>query len=192
MYLVGWVDEQRETVAGIKIPGFLSLLVHGDARKPIKGLQAFAKRDRPPVNLVFQSYHLMVGMGMALIGISLLAAVLCPGGRLFRSRWVLRLLVVSVLLPQAANQLGWLTAEVGRQPWIVYEVMLVEDAVTNNRGIWLTLALLIVVYANLAFLATKVIRGMTRRWRESDHVDLPTPYGPSELDVRAVETVGVD
>jgi cytochrome d ubiquinol oxidase subunit I len=79
-----------------------------------------------------------------------------------------------------ALQAGWVTTEVGRQPWIVYGVMRVDEAVTTNDGIWISLAVIVVVYASMAYLATRVIRGMTRRWRESDDIDIPTPYGPSE------------
>jgi cytochrome d ubiquinol oxidase subunit I len=56
------------------------------------------------------------------------------------------------------------------------------DAVTDNSGVWISLVAMIIVYASMAALATKIIRGMARRWRESDDVDLPTPYGPSELE----------
>ena len=75
------------------------------------------------MNPVFQSFHAMVGVGMILIGLSLLGAVLWWRGTLFETRWVLWIFVFAVLLPQVANQLGWFTAEVGRQPWIVYGVM---------------------------------------------------------------------
>ncbi|HXZ44939.1 MAG TPA: cytochrome ubiquinol oxidase subunit I, partial [archaeon] len=103
--------------------GMLSYLVHGDTTKPVTGLGAFAPEDRPPVNPVFQTFHAMVGIGMVLIGLSLLGAFLCWRGTLFETRWLLWIYVFAVLLPQAANQLGWFTAEVGRQPWIVYGVM---------------------------------------------------------------------
>ncbi len=128
MYLLGWVDEQGERVSGLRVRGFLSWLVHGDARAAMPGLRAFAPADRPPVNLVFQSYHLMVAIGLGLIGLSLLGVLLWWRGRLFENKWVLRLFVLAVLGPQAANQLGWLSAEVGRQPWIVYGLLRTSQA----------------------------------------------------------------
>jgi cytochrome d ubiquinol oxidase subunit I len=130
MYLLGWVDEDSETVSGIKIPGLLSYLVHWDTEKPITGLRAFKKEDRPPVNLVFQSYHLMIAIGMGLIGLSLLGALYLWRRKLFSTRWLLKLFVIAVLGPHIANQVGWLSAEVGRQPWIVYGLLRTSDAVS--------------------------------------------------------------
>jgi cytochrome d ubiquinol oxidase subunit I len=123
MYLFGWVSEAEQRVTGISVPGMLSFLVHGDTTKPVTGLTAFPPQDRPPVNPVFQAFHVMVGVGTILIGLSLLGAFLWWRGSLFEARWLLWIYVFAVLLPQAANQLGWFTAEVGRQPWIVYGVM---------------------------------------------------------------------
>ncbi len=123
MYVFGWVSEAEERTTGISIPGMLSYLVHGDTTKPITGLAAFAPQDRPPVNPVFQAFHAMVAVGMTLIGLSLLGAIFWWRGTLFESRWLLWIYVFAVLGPQAANQLGWFTAEVGRQPWIVYGIM---------------------------------------------------------------------
>jgi cytochrome d ubiquinol oxidase subunit I len=129
LWLFGWVDEEAETVRlGIKLPGMLSWLVHGDAARPLTGLGAFAPQNRPPVNLVFQSYHLMVTIGMGLIALSMLGVLFWWRGRLFHSRWLLRIFVLAVLGPQLANQLGWITAEVGRQPWIVHNLLRTSDA----------------------------------------------------------------
>ncbi len=123
MYLFGWVSEAEQRVTGIGVPGMLSFLVHGDAAKPVTGLTAFPPQDRPPVNPVFQAFHVMVGLGTILIWLSLLGSFLWWRGGLFEARWLLWIYVFAVLLPQAANQLGWFTAEVGRQPWIVYGLM---------------------------------------------------------------------
>jgi cytochrome d ubiquinol oxidase subunit I len=123
MYIFGWVNEAEQRTTGIGLPGMLSFLLHGDASKPVTGLAAFPREDGPPVNPVFQAFHAMVGVGMALIGLALLGALLWWRGTLFEARWLLWIFVFAVLLPQAANQLGWFTAEVGRQPWIVYGLM---------------------------------------------------------------------
>ena len=128
--LFGWVDEEAQRFVGVSIPGMLSFLVHGDATKPVTGLQAFPPQDRPPVNPVFQAYHAMIGIGMGLIGLSLLGVFLWWRGSLFETRWLLWVFVPAVLGPQMANQLGWFTAEVGRQPWIVYGLMR-----TRRRGL---------------------------------------------------------
>ncbi|MBN2091469.1 cytochrome ubiquinol oxidase subunit I, partial [candidate division KSB1 bacterium] len=120
-HLFGVVDEKEQTVKyGISIPGLLSFLLSGDPSKPIVGLNAFPEDERPPVQIVFQTYHFMVIIGMGLIGLSLLGMFLWWRGKLFDFRWLLWLFVISVLGPQFANQLGWFSAEVGRQPYIVY------------------------------------------------------------------------
>ena len=129
LWLFGWVDEQTETVRlGIRLPGMLSWLVHGDAARPVTGLRDYAPQDRPPVNVVFQAYHLMVALGMAQIGLSLIGLLFLWRGRLFQSRWLLWVFVFSVLGPQLGNQMGWMTAEVGRQPWIVQDLLRTSDA----------------------------------------------------------------
>jgi cytochrome d ubiquinol oxidase subunit I len=132
MYLFGWVDSKGEKVRfGVGIPGFLSYLVHGNSRTPVTGLREFAPKDRPPVNFVFQTYHAMIGIGMALIGLALLSTVQLWREKLFTQRWLLGLLVLSVLGPQLANQFGWWSAEVGRQPWIVYGLLRTSDALSK-------------------------------------------------------------
>jgi cytochrome d ubiquinol oxidase subunit I len=132
LYLLGWVDEDSESVTGIQIPGMLSFMVHGDTSAPLTGLDAFAPEDRPPVNIVFQSYHAMVGIGFLLILLSLMGAFAWYRGTLFTTPWLLWIFVFSVLLPQAANQLGWFSAEVGRQPWIVYGLLRTSEAVSES------------------------------------------------------------
>jgi cytochrome d ubiquinol oxidase subunit I len=126
MYFLGWVnEEQKEVTFGLKVPikGFLSFLVYWDASKPLMGLNSFAPEDQPPINPVFQTYHFMVAIGMTLIVISILGIIFWRRGTLFKKPWMLKLLVISVLGPQIVNQLGWFSAEVGRQPWIVYGLM---------------------------------------------------------------------
>jgi cytochrome d ubiquinol oxidase subunit I len=110
----------------------LSYLIHGDAEAAVTGLKAFDPEDRPPVNIVFQSYHLMVGIGMLLILLSVVGVIGWWRGWLFRIRWLLWVFVFAVFLPQLANQLGWLSAEVGRQPWVVYGLMRTADGLSAS------------------------------------------------------------
>ena len=131
LYLVGWVHESDRTVIGIRIPGMLSWMIHGRTDAPVKGLDAFGQ-DIPPVNVVFQTYHAMVGIGMILIALSLAGAWLAFRGTLWSHRRLLWIFVLAVLLPQAANQLGWFSAEVGRQPWIVYSLMRTADGISRT------------------------------------------------------------
>ena len=132
LHLFGWVDEENKKVnLGIGIPGMLSYLIYGDAQKSVKGLNAFPFDERPPVNIVFQSYHIMVAIGVLLILISFLGAFLWWRGKLFNHRWLLWIFVFSVLGPQVANQLGWIAAEVGRQPWIVYDLLRTSEGLSK-------------------------------------------------------------
>ena len=111
---------------GIGIPGALSFLVHSDFSKPLPGLNDFPEKDRPPVMVPFVSYHLMVGVGGLLIALSLLGLILLWRGTLFTRRWLMWLFVGAVLGPVVCNQAGWVAAEVGRQPFIVYPKQMVE------------------------------------------------------------------
>ncbi|HOT96277.1 MAG TPA: cytochrome ubiquinol oxidase subunit I [bacterium] len=153
MFLFGWVNEKQERVQlGFRIPGMLSWMVHGDRKAPVTGLQAFPPDARPPVNLVFQTYHLMVLLGMGLIGLALLALLLQLRNRLFVQRWLLWIFVFAVLGPQAANQLGWASAEVGRQPWIVQNLLRTRDAFSPNVSggeLLFSLVMFFIIYALL-------------------------------------------
>ncbi len=133
LFLFGWVDEKTETTRGVAIPGMLSYLVHGDGNAVVPGLRdpALAADGRPPVNFTFQLYHIMVGVGFALIGLGAWAAWAWWRGTLADSRLLLCVLTLSVLGPQIANQAGWWAAEVGRQPWIVYRLLKTSDALSK-------------------------------------------------------------
>jgi cytochrome bd ubiquinol oxidase subunit I len=148
--LVGWVDEKAEVVkGGVAIPGLLSYLVHGDTRKPIQGLHEFKPEDRPPVNLSFQFYHIMVAVGFGMILVAGLGFLYFWHGSLFEKRWLLRLLALSVLGPQVANQAGWFAAEVGRQPWIVYGLLRTPEglsAVVKADAVLTAIVLFSLVY----------------------------------------------
>jgi cytochrome d ubiquinol oxidase subunit I len=150
--IAGWVDEGSGQVKGLVVPGGLSFLVHRDFSKPVTGLDAFPVADRPPVQITFQAYHGMIAIGMGLIGLSLLAAFLWWRRRLESTRWMLWLLVFAVLGPQLANQLGWMAAEIGRQPWIVQGLMRTREAVSPNVSagqVVLSLVLFTAVYLGL-------------------------------------------
>jgi cytochrome d ubiquinol oxidase subunit I len=123
LVLLGWVDEPHEKVVGLKLPDALSFLDHNDFHSPVTGLDDFKPADRPPVTACFLFFHGMVGTGMATILIAMLGCYYWWRGTLYETRWLLWVLVFSVLGPQIANQLGWFAAEVGRQPWLVYGLM---------------------------------------------------------------------
>lgn len=131
LYLVGWVNKKAEKTTGIRVPGGLSFLLHGDFKTPVTGLKAFKPEDRPSSpNIVFQSYHIMIIIGVLLILSTSYAAVLWKRKKLFNKPWLMLLFVWAVLLPQIANQVGWYTAETGRQPWVVYGLLRTSDALS--------------------------------------------------------------
>jgi cytochrome bd ubiquinol oxidase subunit I len=153
LYLFGWVDKAGQTVSGLGIPGGLSFLTHYDFDAPIRGLNSFPEDERPgAVNAIFQFYHLMVLIGMSLIGMTLLACYYWWRGRLFDQRWLLWAFSFSVLLPQLANQFGWYAAEMGRQPWVVYGLLRTSDALSQAvtaEQVWFSLILFTLVYTLL-------------------------------------------
>lgn len=156
LYLVGWVDKEKQEVTGLKIPGGLSFLVHQDFKEPITGLNSFSVEDRPSqINAVFQFYHIMIAIGMLLIVLTLYASFLWWRGKLFETKWILWIFSFSVILPQIANQVGWFAAEMGRQPWVVYGHLRTSDAfsqeVSKNQIVF-SLIMFTVVYALLLVL----------------------------------------
>ncbi len=168
MYLFGWVNQEKQTVEGAALPGGLSFLLHQDFSTPVRGLNSFPLHERPTqVNAIFQFYHLMVTIGMALIVLSVLGLWMLRRGRLFEKRWVLQMFVWSVLLPQFANQAGWFAAEMGRQPWVVYGLLRTSDAfsrtVTANQVLFslilFTLAYLVLLVLFLYLLTRKIQHG---------------------------------
>ena len=178
LYLFGWVDDKGQQVRfGVAIPRMLSYLVYGDGSKPVTGLNTFAPGDRPPVNLVFQMYHAMVVIGLGLIGLAILSVVQWWRGRLFDQRWLLGLLVVSVLGPQFANQLGWASAEVGRQPWIVYGLLRTSDALSKVVGSGVIVSSLILFSAVYALLLAVFIFLLNHKIQ----------HGPEESDLVPLE-----
>jgi len=129
--LVGWVDEKDGKVIGLQWPGMLSWLVSFNTKTIVTGLDAFPPQDRPPVEASFLFFHGMVGVGFAMIAIAALGCFYSWHKVLFQKRWLLWILVFSVLGPQMANQLGWFAAEVGRQPWIVYGLMRTPEGLSK-------------------------------------------------------------
>lgn len=167
----------------IEIPWLGSIAAGNSLNQVVPGLNDIPVDERPPVNVTHIAFQLMIAAGTAMAGIAMMFWWLKRrhGDAVFENRWMMRAVVAGGGLSVLALETGWTTTEVGRQPWIVYGEMRTADAVTQSSGVWISLIVMIIVYATMAAAATRVIRGMARRWRESDDVDLPTPYGPSAL-----------
>jgi cytochrome d ubiquinol oxidase subunit I len=123
-----------ELKAKIEIPGLLSWLALGDVNARLKGINEFPSENIPPLFLTFVSYHNMVILGMYFILIMALSAYKIYKKTLWESKKLLKILFWSIPLPLAACQLGWIAAEVGRQPWIVYHLLKTKDAISVTVG----------------------------------------------------------
>ncbi len=180
MYVVGWVDTTTQTTSGISIPCLLSFLAYQDIHATVQGIDSFAPAPTPPINLLFQVYHFMITMGPALAGIGLLAGLMYLWRRrLFESRFVLWLLVLTVFIGEATITAGWWTAEVGRQPWVVYNVLLTANGVSpvlTALDVVLSLGMFVALYGLLLVLFLFLLN---RKIQD----------GPEELE--DVETVAV-
>jgi cytochrome d ubiquinol oxidase subunit I len=133
MAIIGMPDtERRELMDPIVVPRVLSYLAYGDFRAKVIGLDDYPRELQPPVELVYYAYHIMVGLGTIFIAVTSVAALLLWRGVLFRARWFLWVLMLAVPFPYIANQAGWVVAEVGRQPWVVYGLQRTADATSPN------------------------------------------------------------
>jgi cytochrome d ubiquinol oxidase subunit I len=157
----GIPDEANErTLLAVRIPKMLSLLVHFDPNGRVLGLEAFPRDERPPVFLPFAGYHLMILFGLLFILMAAWGLWLQARGKLAASRGFLRVLILAVPLPYLANELGWIAAEVGRQPWAVYKVLRTSDAasaVVPAGNIIFSLALFTLIYALIAAAGLAII-----------------------------------
>ncbi len=161
----GFYDEATGEVRwGIEIPRLLSLLAHHDPNATVVGLDSVPPGDRPPVNIVRFAFQTMIaiGTGLALLGTLFLVTWLRKR-RLPRSRWFFRAVMAAGPLAFVALIAGWVTTEVGRQPWIVYEVMRTEQAVTAANGLEVGYAFLLCVYVALAVAVVWLLRRLTRQ-----------------------------
>jgi cytochrome bd ubiquinol oxidase subunit I len=161
---VGAVMVGDKTYGGISIPNGLSLLAFHDPNAKVQGLDAVPEEDRPPVAWVANSFQVMVGIGTLL---ALLAAVFLitwlRKRRLPRSAWFYRAVVAAGPAAVVALIAGWIVTEVGRQPWIVYETMRVEEAVTGASGIPVGYAALALIYVGVATIVLFLLRRLARQ-----------------------------
>jgi cytochrome d ubiquinol oxidase subunit I len=166
---------------GIKIPNMASLLTGFSADTKIIGLDAVPPADRPNATIVHLAFDTMVGAASALSLLALWFVVAWWRKRdLPASRWFLRAAVVAAPVSMLALEAGWVTTEVGRQPWVVYGILRTADAVTHARGIWVSFAIVVAIYAAIGTALVIVLRRMSRRWRTAAQPSdtLPGPYAP--------------
>jgi cytochrome bd ubiquinol oxidase subunit I len=162
VHILGWYSG-GEVEYGIPVPHMLSLLAFHDPNATVRGLDSVPARDRPPVNVVRFSFQTMVGIGSLLALLSLVyVAVRVRRRRLPESVWFYRAVAAAGPLSVVALIAGWVTTEVGRQPWVVYHVMRTSQAVTGARGVPVGYATLVVVYVCLAAAVAWVLVRLAR------------------------------
>jgi cytochrome bd ubiquinol oxidase subunit I len=179
--LFGRYDSGDNTVSGgIRIPGLNSILTGFSTDTYVDGLDQVPRSDRPSnVNIVHWAFDIMVGIGFLLLGLVAWYAVSywrhrdVPKTRIFL--WVA---AAAGALSYVAIEAGWFVTEVGRQPWIVYEIERTEDAVTRSSGVWVRFVVIIVLYAAMGAGLVAVLRAMSQRWKRQDVDDRAVPYGP--------------
>lgn len=188
VYLFGWVDTKKESVTGLPIPGLLSFLMTSDFNGEITGLDKFKQEDRPNVQLTFQTYHIMIALGMYFILITTIGLIALRKDKIFNSRLLLKIFMFSVPLPYIANLAGWSAKELGRQPWIVYGLLRTSDGVSpsiKTGEVWTSLVLFVLIYILLflvwLYVMNKKIQGGPEEKNESDDELVFRPGGESLL-----------
>jgi cytochrome bd ubiquinol oxidase subunit I len=186
-HLLGWYNG-NEVVYGIEIPRMLSLLADHDPNATIQGLNTVPKEDQPPVNVVRFAFQTMVGIGtlLALLGVVFLFVRLRKR-RLPRSRWFYRAVVAAGPLSVVALIAGWMTTEVGRQPWVVYNVMRTSAAVTGARRIPIGYGALVAVYIGVVIAAVWLVRRLGRvppEFAGEEPAPAPAPAPRGATDAR--------
>jgi cytochrome d ubiquinol oxidase subunit I len=161
---LGGVYYDNDLHYALRIPWGLSLLVTHEPNGRVTGLETVAPELRPPVNVVHLSYNLMVGIGFALMLITLAVAwTWWRRRRMPTSVWFLRGVAISGVASVLAMEAGWTATEVGRQPWIVYRTLKTADAVSSAPALYLGVWAVLAVYTVLTFLTIYTLRRLARR-----------------------------
>jgi len=178
---VGGVLIDGEVKGAIELPGLNSFLVGFSTDTEVIGLESVPPEDRPPAQtLLHLAFDAMVGIGTALLALSAWFAVVWWRRRdLPSTPWFLRAAALAGVATVVALECGWIVTEVGRQPWVVYEILRTEDAVTSANGVWISFVAVLALYAVVGAVTIVALRAMARRWRGqgAGGVD-DVPYGP--------------
>ena len=185
LYLFGWVDEGNEKVLGLGIPGFTSILATGSPDTVYPGLNTLAETDQYanldtsqlPVNAIFQVYHLMVAVSGILALFLVLVLVSMARGTFEKWKWLQKLMIIAPLFPLIAIEAGWFTAELGRQPWVVYPSanapagleLLTNEAYSHSvtsTEMWITIILFCAIYLLLFVAWVRIVSGMVKQGPE--------------------------
>ncbi|MGA2379144.1 MAG: cytochrome ubiquinol oxidase subunit I [Spirochaetia bacterium] len=146
-------EKEENSIEALEIPGGLSFLAYHDANAVVKGLKDFPPSDRPPVLVTFVAFRLMVALGFLFVLLALVSVILAWRKKLSSHRWFLWIMSFAIILPYLASELGWVVAEIGRQPWIVYGLLRTQEAVSRNLtpgDVLGSLIAFIAIYVSLA------------------------------------------
>jgi len=146
---LGGIPNQKEKTIdyAIEIPGMLSFLAHGDFTTPVRGLEEIPEENWPPVLIVHLAFQIMVGIGSYLALVALFALFFrWKKGSWVSENWLLKVFATTIPLGFIAVEAGWTVTEVGRQPWIIYEIMKTKDAVTEAPFLGITFAFYLFLY----------------------------------------------
>ena len=152
-FIIGGIPDEKTAQVryGIKIPGLLSFLTHGDPAKPVIGLLDIPPEDRPPIAVTHYAFQLMIGLGLLLCLLSAIYLLaLTVKKQWLTKHWLFKLFVCATPLGYIALEAGWVVTEVGRQPWIIYGIMRTADAVTPMPGIRYSFYLFTAVFVSLS------------------------------------------
>jgi len=184
---IGGVLVNGKVRGAIEIPVLGSVLAAGGPNGNVPGLSDVPPDQRPPANIVHLSFQAMVGVGTALAGLVVLFWLALLRRRdLSERRWFLWAAAVAGPAAGLCVELGWVTTEVGRQPWIVWQVLRTRDAVSSSGGLWATYTGIVILYSAMTIAAVWALMSMARRWRTAGGSDLPTPYGPDAPAAQAL------
>ena len=167
--IIGWVDEANKTTTSIEIPGMVSFLTYWNFDTVSKGLNSFPADEIPPVNLTYQTYHAMILLWGAMVLIVLWVWWARRKGTMESSKALLKIMLWGPIVPMLAIQLGWATAEVGRQPWIVWQTLKTADAVSTAvpAGEVATTLVLFTLFYSLLYVAwARVVLGYIKKGPE--------------------------
>jgi cytochrome bd ubiquinol oxidase subunit I len=177
--IVGGVLIDGKVRWGLEIPLLGSLASTNSINGVVPGLNDESD-PAPRANIVHLAFQTMVGLGSALAGFSVLFwALRRRRPNLLANRWILCGAVLAGPASVTALEAGWITTELGRQPWIVYRTLLVTEAASQSSGLWVSYALVLSLYLAMTVIAVRVLLSMARRWRDGAGASLPTPYGPT-------------
>jgi cytochrome bd ubiquinol oxidase subunit I len=155
----GIPDEETQTLKyAIELPGMLSFLAHGDFKHEVIGLDRISKENHPPVMVTHFAFQIMVGIGTFLMLVSVIYFISLKKRSWYDKKWFLRLFVLAIPLGFIAVEAGWTVTEVGRQPWIIYNVMRTADAVTPMPGISYSFYLFTAIYISLTVAVIFLLR----------------------------------